>query len=114
VISVDTKKKELLGAFKNTGRQWRPPDRRRPGHQPGVRLSPDGRRIAMDLVGVLWVLPAPGGPARRLPGDLFDIALGSHGSSAKSSWTEPMTRSTSCTRVRSSAPLGPQRDGCAK
>jgi transposase len=24
VISVDTKKKELLGAFKNTGRQWRP------------------------------------------------------------------------------------------
>ena len=24
VISVDTKKKELLGAFKNTGREWRP------------------------------------------------------------------------------------------
>ncbi|MCW2141668.1 PD40 domain-containing protein [Actinoplanes cyaneus] len=28
----------------------------------------------MDLVGVLWVLPAPGGRARRLTGDLFDIA----------------------------------------
>ncbi|MFI1994040.1 amidohydrolase family protein [Actinoplanes sp. NPDC020271] len=39
-----------------------------------VRLSPDGKRIAMDLVGVLWVLPAPGGTARRLTGDLFDIA----------------------------------------
>ena len=23
-ISVDTKKKELVGAFKNTGREWRP------------------------------------------------------------------------------------------
>lgn len=39
-----------------------------------VRVSPDGRWIAMDLVGVLWVLPSPGGPARRLTGDLFDIA----------------------------------------
>ncbi|MFI5894157.1 amidohydrolase family protein [Actinoplanes sp. NPDC051513] len=44
------------------------------GTDMGVRLSPDGRRIAMDLVGVLWVLPASGGPARRLTGDLFDIA----------------------------------------
>ena len=31
VISVDTKKKELLGAFKNAGREWQPqgrPERR--------------------------------------------------------------------------------------
>ena len=25
VISVDTKKKELVGDFKNDGREWRPP-----------------------------------------------------------------------------------------
>jgi Tol biopolymer transport system component/cytosine/adenosine deaminase-related metal-dependent hydrolase len=46
----------------------------RQGTDFGVRLSPDGRRLAMDLAGVLWVLPAAGGPARRLTGDLFDIA----------------------------------------
>ncbi|MEV7623618.1 amidohydrolase family protein [Actinoplanes sp. NPDC089786] len=39
-----------------------------------ARLSPDRRLIAIDLVGVLWVLPSSGGPARRLTGDLFDIA----------------------------------------
>nr|GID89581.1 hypothetical protein Ade03nite_85050 [Actinoplanes derwentensis] len=30
VISVDTKKKELVGQFTNTGRQWRPPASRLP------------------------------------------------------------------------------------
>jgi len=48
--------------------------RLREGTTFGARLSPDGRHIAMDLLGVLWVMPASGGPARRLTGDLFDIA----------------------------------------
>ena len=39
-----------------------------------ARLSRDGKWIAMDVAGVLWVLPSTGGQARRLTGDLFDIA----------------------------------------
>ncbi|NJC71987.1 amidohydrolase family protein [Planosporangium thailandense] len=39
-----------------------------------AQLSPDAQTIAMDVVGVLWVLPASGGPARRLTSDLFDVA----------------------------------------
>ncbi|MCA2215971.1 amidohydrolase family protein [Jidongwangia harbinensis] len=46
----------------------------RQGTHLAARLSPDRRRIAMDLAGVLWVLPAAGGPARRLTGDFVDIA----------------------------------------
>ena len=46
----------------------------RQGTNLAARLSPDGRAIAMDLVGVLWVVPAAGGPAHRLTSDLFDIA----------------------------------------
>ncbi|WP_305784051.1 amidohydrolase family protein [Symbioplanes lichenis] len=39
-----------------------------------AQISPDGRWIAIDLAGVLWVLPGSGGPARRLTSDLYDIA----------------------------------------
>jgi len=39
VISVDTKKKELVGDFKNAGRQWRPT-----GQPAAVRVHDRGRR----------------------------------------------------------------------
>jgi len=38
-----------------------------------VAVSPDGKTLALDVVGVLWVLPIEGGAARRLTDDLFDI-----------------------------------------
>lgn len=40
----------------------------------GVRLSPDGTRMAHDLLGVLWVGSSSGGTFRRLTSDLDDIA----------------------------------------
>jgi Tol biopolymer transport system component len=46
----------------------------RQGTNLAARLSPDGRMIAVDLVGVLWLVPSSGGPATRLTGDLFDVA----------------------------------------
>lgn len=46
----------------------------RAGTDLAVALSPDGRTIALDVVGVLWTMPARGGTARRLTSDLFDIA----------------------------------------
>jgi Tol biopolymer transport system component/cytosine/adenosine deaminase-related metal-dependent hydrolase len=48
--------------------------RLRQGTDLAAQLSPDRRTIAIDAVGVLWVVPASGGQARRLTGDLFDIA----------------------------------------
>ncbi|QUQ64827.1 amidohydrolase family protein [Kutzneria sp. CA-103260] len=38
------------------------------------QLSPDGKTVAMDLLGVLWLVPAAGGAARRITDDLMDIA----------------------------------------
>lgn len=39
-----------------------------------VRVSPDGRQLALDVLGVCWVMSASGGQARRLTSDLDDIA----------------------------------------
>ncbi|MCK2213753.1 amidohydrolase family protein [Actinomadura sp. ATCC 31491] len=39
-----------------------------------VAPSPDGRLLALDLLGVLWVCSASGGTARRFTSDLYDIA----------------------------------------
>lgn len=39
-----------------------------------VRVSPDGARLALDVLGVCWVMSASGGQARRLTSDLDDIA----------------------------------------
>lgn len=46
----------------------------REGTNIAAQLSPDGRQIAIDLLGVLWLVPANGGTATRLTNDLFDIA----------------------------------------
>ena len=43
VISVDAKKKELVGEFGNAGRQWRPAGRARPGPRPRLRLRGRGQ-----------------------------------------------------------------------
>lgn len=43
------------------------------GTSMSVAVSPDGRMLAMDLQGSIWVLPASGGAARRIT-DLFSDA----------------------------------------
>ena len=45
----------------------------REGTDLAASVSPDGTHIAFDLLGVLWVIPRSGGPARRLTSDLYDI-----------------------------------------
>ena len=39
-----------------------------------MALSPDGRLIAFDALSSIWVVPADGGDARRLTGDLQDAS----------------------------------------
>ncbi|HEY0494144.1 MAG TPA: amidohydrolase family protein [Kutzneria sp.] len=45
----------------------------RQGTNVAGQLSPDGATIAMDLLGVLWLVPAGGGAAKRITDDLMDI-----------------------------------------
>ncbi|MEV0679015.1 amidohydrolase family protein [Actinosynnema sp. NPDC050436] len=47
----------------------------REGTNISVTPSPDGKWLATDLVTAIWVLPATGGEARRLTGDLQDATL---------------------------------------
>lgn len=42
------------------------------GTSMAAALSPDGRTIALDLVGAIWTLPADGGAARRVLDDGYD------------------------------------------
>lgn len=39
-----------------------------------VRVSPDGKTLALDVLGVLWTCSSSGGDARRLTSNLYDIA----------------------------------------
>lgn len=39
-----------------------------------LSISPDGTRIAFDLLSILWTIPIAGGPATRLTGDFDDLA----------------------------------------
>src|SRR5215469_9164520 len=43
------------------------------GTSMAAAVSPDGKWLAMDLQGSIWVLPASGGPARRVT-DIFNDA----------------------------------------
>ncbi|MCJ2178458.1 amidohydrolase family protein [Novosphingobium album (ex Hu et al. 2023)] len=38
-----------------------------------LTVSPDGKTIAVDLLGILWTIPVTGGPATRLTGDFDDL-----------------------------------------
>ena len=44
----------------------------REGTSMAAALSPDGTTLAIDLLGTIWTLPATGGDARRLTGELGD------------------------------------------
>src|SRR2546425_12654581 len=42
------------------------------GTSMSAAASPDGRWIAIDLLGSLWILPFRGGDARKITSDLFE------------------------------------------
>ena len=46
----------------------------RTGTDVAAQVSPDGKTLAFDTVGVLWTVAASGGTAKRLTDDYFDIA----------------------------------------
>src|SRR5712692_3722160 len=44
------------------------------GTNMAAAVAPDGRTVAIDLLSVLWLVPADGGEARRLTDDFQDVA----------------------------------------
>jgi hypothetical protein len=75
VISVDTKKKELVGAFRNGGREWRPegePARVSTHDFPDLELGnaiPYGvYDVAANAGWVNWSPRTPTGPTGTVPG----------------------------------------------
>jgi Tol biopolymer transport system component/imidazolonepropionase-like amidohydrolase len=45
------------------------------GTSMAAALSPDGRTIATDLLGALWVMPAAGGTAKRITEETMDVRM---------------------------------------
>src|ERR1019366_2165768 len=45
------------------------------GTSMAAALSPDGRTIAIDLLGALWVMPAAGGTAKRITEETMDVRM---------------------------------------
>src|SRR4051812_5077433 len=43
------------------------------GTEMAAALSPDGRMLAIDLLGCLWVLPSSGGMARQISDEFGDV-----------------------------------------
>src|SRR5204862_134008 len=72
VISVDTKKKELVGQFANAGRQWRPKG------QPVATLTHD---FPGDSLG------------KAVPYGIYDLAANTGWVNVGTGWSAPRTRS---------------------
>ncbi|MEV6902266.1 hypothetical protein [Amycolatopsis sp. NPDC051372] len=75
-----------------------------------AQVSPEGRQVALDLLGVLRLVPARGGQAKRLTGDLFDIAMPTW--SPDCSALEALTTTTSITGEALAEPPGRIARGC--
>jgi hypothetical protein len=71
-ISVDTKKKELVGNFKNNGREWRPKGSPEAVnvHDVSIGTDHDTASFAVHAIGRWWHLLVPGGRWHTVMGTL--------------------------------------------